>query len=66
MKLLTLADHLVRMALQKDLLKAVISRILWAYDSPNKVSSNVGLCSLSSGNCSEATTFPMIKYSIVW
>ena len=31
--LLILADHVIRMALQKELSKAVISRILWAYDS---------------------------------
>ena len=30
----------LRMALHKELSNAVISRILWAYDSPNEVSCN--------------------------
>ena len=35
-RLVILADHVVRIALQKELLKAVISSIRWAYDSPNE------------------------------
>ena len=42
-RLLMLTDHVVRIALQKRTSKAVISGILWAYDSPNEVSSNTGL-----------------------
>ena len=40
---LKLADHVVRITLLKEHSKAVISGILWAYDSPNEVSSNTGL-----------------------
>ena len=38
-----LADHVVRMALQKELSNAVVSGILCTYDYHNEVSSNAGL-----------------------
>ena len=41
--LLILADHVVRMALQKEFSKAVTSKILWDNDSPNEVYCNTGL-----------------------